>query len=120
VTVYNNLQIVFSKFYKKTIISPFSRGPPVRASRTPRVPRTTVWETLCYCKEDVILFQMVYYIPKVKNCDLTPSTLSSEVSWMQNRNIGFSGKRVKTGFVQMDNINYYYYYCTYIAINRVP
>src|SRR6218665_4048382 len=31
-----------SKFYKKKIIS---RGPPVRASRTPR---TTVWETLVY------------------------------------------------------------------------
>ena len=32
VTAYKNLHICFSKFYKKTIIS---RGPPVRASRTP-------------------------------------------------------------------------------------
>jgi len=34
---------LFYEFYKKTVIS---RGPPVRASRTPRGPRTTVWETL--------------------------------------------------------------------------
>jgi len=38
-------KFVLSKFYKKTKIS---RGPPVRASRTPRGPRTTVWETLLY------------------------------------------------------------------------
>ena len=45
-TVYKNVHIFLSNFYKKTIISPFFCGPPVRASRTPRGPRTTVWETL--------------------------------------------------------------------------
>src|SRR6218665_2496718 len=34
-----------SKFYKKPIIP---RGPPVRASRNPKGPRTPVWETLAY------------------------------------------------------------------------
>jgi len=43
VTVYKIYTFVLSKFYKKTIIS---RGLPVRVSRTPRGPRTTVWETL--------------------------------------------------------------------------
>src|SRR6218665_3073314 len=35
--------LILTKSYKKAIIS---RGTPVRASRTPRGPRNTVWETL--------------------------------------------------------------------------
>jgi len=42
VILYKIYTIFLSKFYRKTI----SRGPPIRASRTPRGPRTTVWETL--------------------------------------------------------------------------
>ena len=49
VTVYNNLHI-FSKFYKKTIIS---REPLVSASWTSWDPQTTVWET-CLSPYDMI------------------------------------------------------------------
>src|SRR6218665_2010186 len=45
--------ISYSKFYKKTIIS---RGPPVRASRNPRGPRTPVWEPLTYVIDNHCLY----------------------------------------------------------------
>jgi len=42
VTVYNNLHILSPNYTR------ISHGPPASVSRTPRGPRTTVWETLHY------------------------------------------------------------------------
>jgi len=42
---YTEIYTCFLYFLQETIVS---RGPPVRASWTPRGPRTTVWETLPY------------------------------------------------------------------------